>query len=367
MSKHARFHQDHSAPSLKRWLLLLAASVFFHWAALQWMSGNLSFPLQSQPPESVVTAQLRYASIAKPAPKATEAPQKTAQPRAKPKIASVKKEKPLPALPEEAATPVAMHESIEPEQEDLLAADPGTGAEAVASPAEDSDNTQEESAASLALDLPPSAELKYDVQAQKKGLPYYGTGIINWQANGNQYVITGKAKAAFFTVLEFKSEGEVDSSGIAPVLYAERAGNRSETNTHFHRERDTISFSASSMSYPRVGGEQDRASIIWQLAALGRSSPDLFRPGEELTIFVAGVRNAAPWRIFILEEEEIVLDGGPVKTWHIKSVPLQGGYEKTFDIWFASGYEWYPVKLRQTEVSGDYLELTLSNLVLAQQ
>src|SRR5690606_24873071 len=102
-------------------------------------------------------------------------------------------------------------------------------------------------------------------------------------------------KAAFFTVLEFKSEGEISQAGVAPVLYGERSGNRAETNTHFHRERNTISFSASTLSYPRLGGEQDRASIIWHLAALGRTNPALFQPGEDLSIFVAGVRNAAPW------------------------------------------------------------------------
>jgi hypothetical protein len=241
-----------------------------------------------------------------------------------------------------------------------------SGTDASAAPQRIASEGSDKNPADLALNLPPSAELRYDVHAQKKGLSYYGTGIITWEPNGNRYLITGKAKAAFFTVLEFKSEGEIDNSGIAPVLYAERAGNRSETNTHFHRERNTISFSASRLSYPRVGGEQDRASIIWQLAALGRSNPELFKPGEELSIFVAAVRNAAPWRIFILGEEEVQLDGAMVKSWHVKSVPQQGGYEKTFDIWFASGYEWYPVKLRQTEVSGDYLELTLSNLVLAQ-
>ena len=195
----------------------------------------------------------------------------------------------------------------------------------------------------------------------------------------------------FIALLELAKETliEITQAGVAPVLYAERSGNRAETNTHFHRERNTISFSASTLSYPRLGGEQDRASIIWHLAALGRTNPALFQPGEDLSIFVAGVRNAAPWRIYMIGEEdvqlepltarkfkrsalhitmdEVQLDAGSVKAWHVKSVPQQGGYEKTFDIWFAPGYEYYPVKLRQTEVSGDYLELTLSNLIIAQQ
>jgi hypothetical protein len=367
MSKNARIFHARPGPALKRWLGVLLTSILLHWIVLEWVNGNLVFPLQIHETESVITAQLQSVSASSAAPEAITQPAKTRpkpaarRPAARPPKAP--RTVPAQAAPSDTA---AAQTVAETENENLTNTDHGGDAEPIPSPVNLADK-RDETSPNYEMNLPPSAELKYDVQAQKKGFSYYGTGIINWQANGSHYAITGKAKAAFFTVLEFKSTGEIDKTGIAPVLYAERSGNRAETNTHFHRERNTISFSASTLSYPRLGGEQDRASIIWQLAAMGRASPELFRAGEELNIFVAGVRNAAPWRIYIIGEEEIQLDNVPVKSWHVKSVPQQGGYEKTFDIWFASGIEWYPVKLRQTEVNGDYLELNLSNMVLAQQ
>jgi hypothetical protein len=366
MPERARSSATRPVPASKRWLAILLASVFLHWLAIEWANGNLIFPLHTTPTDSLITAQLQSVVPSKTSPMPAAPPK-----QAKPKPSTRRPAAKATTAPASATAHTSVSEPstapshADAKDEKLDSAESDSEADAIAS-ATQSEQNQGAATPAMQTNLPPSAELKYDVQAQKKGFSYYGTGTIHWQTDGSRYAILGKAKAAFFTVLEFKSEGEIDQAGIAPVLYAERAGNRAETNTHFHRERNTISFSASTLSYPRIGGEQDRASIIWQLAAMGRARPELFQPGEELNIFVAGVRNAAPWRIYIVGEEDVHLDSGTVKGWHVKSVPQQGGYEKTFDIWYASGYEWYPVKLRQTEVSGDYLELTLSNLMLAQ-
>ncbi|MGV3742200.1 MAG: DUF3108 domain-containing protein [Burkholderiaceae bacterium] len=364
MPERTGFSATRSLPASKRWVAILLTSLFLHGLTIEWANGNLVFPLRATPAESLMTAHLQSVAPGK-APPLPAAIPKQARPKPKARTAKIRSAPataPAPTVVPEAAA-AAFPAEARQENQDIPGSDSAVD---IPTASTESEPIPEVAASTAQTNLPPSAELKYEVQAHKKGLSYYGTGTIQWHTDGSRYAILGKAKAAFFTVLEFKSEGEIDQAGIAPVLYAERAGNRAETNTHFHRERNTISFSASTLSYPRVGGEQDRASIIWQLAAMGRAHPELFKPGEDLSIFVAGVRNAAPWRIYIIGEEDVQLDTGTVKGWHVRSVPQQGGYEKTFDIWYASGYEWYPVKLRQTEVGGDYLELTLSNLMLAQ-
>jgi hypothetical protein len=128
-----------------------------------------------------------------------------------------------------------------------------------------------------------------------------------------------------------------------------------------HRERNTISFSASTTSYPRQGGEQDRASVIWQLASIGRGSEELFSPGKEIDLFVAGTRNAETWHIQVVAEEELETGIGKIKTWHLIRVPRQGSYDSTLDIWLAPQQGWYPAKIRHTENNGNYLEMLLSN------
>jgi hypothetical protein len=215
------------------------------------------------------------------------------------------------------------------------------------------------------VSLPPSAELKYDVQALRDGQMVYGSGKIGWQSDGERYTVNGNASILVFTVLDFKSEGVIDQFGVAPVIYTEKRFRKSETNTHFHRERNTISFSASTASYPREGGEQDRASIIWQLAGIGRGDTEKFVPGAEIDFFVAGVRDAETWRIQIIGQEEIEVGTGKVNAWHVVRIPRRGSYDQKLDIWLSQQQGWYPVKLRYTETNGEYLDMSLSNLTLA--
>ena len=39
-----------------------------------------------------------------------------------------------------------------------------------------------------------------------------------------------------------------------------------------------------------------------------------------------------------------------------------GRYDKSIDIWLAPQQDWYPVKLRETDKNGDYLDMSLSSL-----
>lgn len=209
---------------------------------------------------------------------------------------------------------------------------------------------------------PPSATLRYDVEAWREGQRVYGHGSIAWHTDGSSYRISGDAGILFFSVLSFTSEGMIDSSGVAPVLYNEKRFRKSATNTHFQRERNLISFSASTTSYPRQGGEQDRASVIWQLASIGRGDSGRFVAGADIDLFVAGVRDAETWRIHVIGQEQIEIDGQPTHAWHVVRAPRPGSYDQKIDIWLAPEQQWYPVKLRYTESSGDYLDLLLSNI-----
>ena len=216
-----------------------------------------------------------------------------------------------------------------------------------------------------AVDPPPAAELRYAVEAIRKDGSYYGSGKIQFLREDGGYTIRGEAKLLFFSVLEFSSAGTLDARGLHPVIYSEKPFRRSMTNTHFHRERDLISFSASAKTYPRLGGEQDRASIVWQLAAIGRGDPSQLQTGREITLFVAGVRDGEPWVLRVIGEETVEADGDPVSSIHVQRLPRPGSYQQKLDIWLAPAMQWYPVKLRFTETNGDYLELSLSDAPVA--
>ena len=211
--------------------------------------------------------------------------------------------------------------------------------------------------------MPPPVTLKYDVQhANADGQNTYGHGTISWQVNGERYVIEGDAGILFISALRFGSEGTLDSQGIAPERYREKRFRKAETNTHFNRERALISFSASEINYPRNGGEQDRASVIWQLAGIGRGDSEKITVGAEIPLFVAGVRDADIWTMRVIAEETIDTGAGKIRSWHFLRKPRAGSFEQTIDLWLAPELDWYPVRLRQTDANGAWLDMTMTGM-----
>ncbi|MDB5796535.1 MAG: putative PROLIN-rich signal peptide protein [Paucimonas sp.] len=378
--------ERHPRPA-QRWgigtLAVLVLSVLLHVFLLQALvkggdgNGDGKQASGSGKRETVVVQLSAAAPAASPAEPAPAPPVRkpTRKPRP-PAAAKPARTEPLPpAQPEPAAAatlqaveqeaaPDAMSEQDKPEpQAGNTEATPLAGMPADQLPGEGMANPT--APKTWLADPPPPAELRYTVQAIRAGQPYHGRGKIRFTREADAYAVEGEAKLLFFSVLEFRSNGSLDQHGLAPVLYSEKRFRRSATNTHFQRERQLISFSASTTTYPRQGGEQDRASIVWQLAAIGRADRQQLATGSELSLFVAGVRDGESWLFRVAGEEQVEVDGKPVQAVHIVRLPRPGSWEQRLDIWLAPAMQWYPVKLRFTETSGDYLDMSLDELPLA--
>ncbi len=98
---------------------------------------------------------------------------------------------------------------------------------------------------------------------------------------------------------------------------------------------------------------------MWQLAGIGRATPELFKPDAELSIFVAAVRDADIWQVRVIGQEEVRFAGKTYLAWHLQRRPRAGVYDKTLDIWFAPQLEWFPVRVLQTETDGKTYDFTL--------
>lgn len=351
-------------------MLIVAISLLLHVLILNLAGPRIGIPSWHAQNQSAIAAQL-YAPQAAPAP---VAPAPAAhRPRLRPHPAA------RPTAPAAPATVPSAAPAVTEELPPAGMEAPGTSVETVselgplASSAPDHPAqpaaahtaplaAEQTAAVRYAVSPPPPAELKYDVQALREGQKVYGSGKIRWQTDGNGYRVSGEAGVLFFTVLNFSSEGLLDADGVSPLLYTEKRFRKAATNTHFQRERDSISFSASTASYPRHGGEQDRASVIWQLAGIGRGDSARFVPGAEIDLFVAGVRDAETWRIRVIGQESIALPAGETVAWHLVRVPRAGSYEQQLDIWLAPQRDWYPVRLRYTDSNGDYLDMAASDI-----
>jgi hypothetical protein len=219
------------------------------------------------------------------------------------------------------------------------------------------------SAVKRPFDLPPSADLNYRVAAQQKGFGLNGEGLITWRAADGKYAVGVESRVPLLGKLsENRSQGTIDGFGLAPAEFYEKRYRKEPTTTVFNRDSKTITFTDGKLSYPLKGGEQDRVSVTWQLASLGRAAGERFRPGSEWTFFVAGRRDAEPWTFKVVTRETVRTGVGEVEAVHLVRAPLAGNKDQTLDIWLAPGKEWYPVKLRFTDNGSESIEQTLEKI-----
>lgn len=223
---------------------------------------------------------------------------------------------------------------------------------------------QEARAPKRAFNLPPSADLHYSIKARHKGFALSGEAIISWRVSDDKYTVSTDMRSSLLgKILENRSEGTIDSYGVAPAQFYEKRVRKDGWTTRFERDSKTISFTESKLSYPIKGGEQDRGTAPWQLVAVARAAPEKFTPGSEWTFFVAGRRDAEPWIFKVVNRETVGTGFGPVAAVHlVKSSPAHS-HEQTLDIWLAPSHEWYPVRLRFTDNDGEVIEQMLDKIV----
>ena len=208
--------------------------------------------------------------------------------------------------------------------------------------------------------VPPAAELSYGIRARQGGLSINGESTMRWLTAGKRYTLSIETRAMLVgKILDEKSEGVIDAWGLAPLSYTEQRFRKDATSVTFNRETRSIGFSASDRTYPIRGGEQDRASVIWQLGSVARAAPAKFKAGSSWNFFVVGQRDADPWTFKVGAQEKVEGPDGEVMAWHVTRNPPPGSEEQQLDIWLAPALQWYPVKLRFTEGGGDFIEQTL--------
>mgnify|MGYP003630468515 CR=1 FL=1 len=210
---------------------------------------------------------------------------------------------------------------------------------------------------------PPSADLSYAIKAKQKGLSLAGNANVEWRVSKGQYTMHADTRANLLgKILETTSVGGIDAYGLAPTKATEKRFRKPQTTTTFDRTSKKISFSASDAQYAIKGGEQDRNSAIWQLATLARSQPQKFKYGAVIPMFIAGAKEADPWKFKVLSKENISTELGKINALHVTKVIKRKSEDQKIDIWFAPGMNWYPVRIRFTEPEGDYIDQTISKV-----
>ncbi|QOY95052.1 DUF3108 domain-containing protein [Massilia sp. UMI-21] len=214
-----------------------------------------------------------------------------------------------------------------------------------------------------AFELPPSADLQYTLQARQRGFSLKGEAVVNWRAGGGRYSVNAESRLPILgTITADRSSGTVDGFGLAPGEFVEKRLRKDPTTTTFDRDAKTLRFSEGKQVYPLKGGEQDRASITWQLAAVARAAGERFKPGSEWPFFVAGRRDAETWVFKVVKREKVRTGLGEVEAVLVARQPVADKKDQTLEIWLAPRHEWYPVKLRYADGDKERVEQTLDTV-----
>lgn len=221
--------------------------------------------------------------------------------------------------------------------------------------------------AATEINLPPSAELHYNIKAKQKGIVVSGDANVKWQLasiNDTQTysVITETRVVLFGKILDASSFGHIDAHGLAPDKFVEKRFGKSASTTRFDRSSKTIQFTESSQTYTIKGGEQDRTSAAWQLVALARASADKFVTGSEWKMFVAGRRDAEDWIFKVAGVVTVATALGEFSAVHFIKAPPPDSKDQQLEIWLAPKLDWYPVRLKFSDADGSNVDQLLDSL-----
>ena len=358
------------------------AIVALHYVTIDWLATHIG-PARAEtpPPPAAISAQLRL-TLPEPAP----AP--VAPAPAKPVVAAKPKAAPKPAVaPQPATTDAAADTGSGPAGPAMPLEEPGAAAAPAAASAAAAPDPAAEPAAVKAsaeaapagpepamprrynVNLPASADFLLDVKRRDAdGTTWSGEAAMSWRNRAGQYKATLEVGLSMLVtrinLLVVSSEGVIDDAGIAPVTMTEKRKGRALTATHFNRETGRITFSASERSYPLPPGAQDKASLPFQLAGIGRSDVNQF--AGDIDLFVGEDKEANLFHFVFIGEEEIDTRMGRLVTVHLSRPPKRGTYSSRLDIWLAPSQGWYPVQIRNTEASGALTTQTVSRITVTE-
>jgi hypothetical protein len=211
----------------------------------------------------------------------------------------------------------------------------------------------------LALAVPGSARLNYQLTGRARGFEYAANGQLDWQHDGQRYQARLSISGFLLPSRSQSSVGEIGPEGLSPRRYSDRA--RGELAVHFQPELGRISFSANSPPVAWQAGAQDRLSVTLQLAALLAGDPGRFSPGATVSMLTASSRNIEPWDFSVIGSESLSLPMGTQPALHLRRA-ARHPYDQTIDLWFAPALGYLPVRILLSQGNGDVVDQRLASI-----
>ncbi len=206
--------------------------------------------------------------------------------------------------------------------------------------------------------IPGTVRLKYEMTGLSGGFTYHATGVMTWLQDGSRYDANMVVTAFLIGSRSLSSVGDITTDGLAPKRFADKF--RNELAAHFQADKGKITFSANTPDAPWKRGVQDRLSVFFQLASLLAGQPDSFPVGAKIPIYTAGQKDADTWTFSVAGQEELNLPQGSVTAIKLTRDPRQA-FDQRVEAWFAPSLAYWPVRIKVTQQSGDYIDQQLSS------
>ena len=202
--------------------------------------------------------------------------------------------------------------------------------------------------------------LKYKINGEVKGFPYYVNGDLQWKQDGKTYDARMQVSHFLLGSRVQTSRGELGATGLEPIRFGDKV--RSERAAHFERSKGKVSFSANSPDAPLVAGTQDQLSTLLQLGAMLGGSPASFPEGTLVPFESVGPESVESWIFKVGAQEKLTLPGGQVSA--IKLVrEAVGEYGTRGEVWLAPTMGYLPVRIRLIESNGNFIDQKWSDTV----
>jgi hypothetical protein len=211
----------------------------------------------------------------------------------------------------------------------------------------------------VALRIPGSVRLAFAATAQQGTRPLQGVfGKLVWLQDGTHYDADLSWTFLFKTLRSQHSSGAIGPTGIEPLRYSDT--HKTEDTTQFVRDQGLILFGNRAPSMPLVAGAQDRLSVMMQLGGLLAGDPARYPPGTAISLQTVGPKDAETWTFSVGEEETLDLPAGQFQARKLTRNPRQP-LDDRIELWLAPSLGWLPVRVRQTQTNGDFIDLQMRN------
>ncbi len=212
----------------------------------------------------------------------------------------------------------------------------------------------------VARQLPPPAVLEYELQGMDRGLNYSASSTLQWQYNEQQYALSLTVKAFLLGSRQWRSTGLLGPDGLVPDRFSDKR--KKEVATHFDRKNQQIIFSSKQETVPLLAGAQDQISLFIQLGGAVNTAPDQFDVGTTLNVQTVTPRSADVWRITLAAQDALSIMGHTRVTRHWVCAP-RGPYDSKLEFWTDPALTGLPVRIRITQANGNFIDMTLSDLL----